>query len=144
MPDDATEPDLFHGTAVALDGRALLLRGRSGSGKSTLARELISRGAILVADDRVLVTPREAGLVASAPHRLAGLLEARGVGILQLAFTSAPIVAVIDMDSAESDRLPQRHDTVIAGETLAMLRKVESPAFPAMLIAYLKGGRREV
>ena len=43
---------LLHATAVAIDGRAVLLRGASGSGKSDLALRLIDAGARLVADDQ--------------------------------------------------------------------------------------------
>ena len=144
MPRVAVDPVLVHGTAVALGQRALLFQGKPGSGKSSLALELISRGATLVADDRVVVTPRETGLVATVPERLAGLVEARGVGLLQLPYTSAQIVAVVDMDTTEAERLPHAHVTVIADQALPLLHKVESPAFAAMLLAYLKGGRKDV
>lgn len=41
----------LHASAVAVDGRALLLSGDSGMGKSTLAAALAGRGYRLVADD---------------------------------------------------------------------------------------------
>ncbi|HEX3418624.1 MAG TPA: serine/threonine protein kinase, partial [Stellaceae bacterium] len=44
---------LVHATAIAIDGRAVLLRGPSGAGKSDLALRLIDGGARLVADDQV-------------------------------------------------------------------------------------------
>lgn len=44
----------FHGAAVEIGGRALVLLGRSGQGKSTLAAKLCARaGATLLADDAV-------------------------------------------------------------------------------------------
>jgi len=46
-------PILVHATAIAIDGRAVLLRGPSGAGKSDLALRLIDAGARLVADDQV-------------------------------------------------------------------------------------------
>ncbi|ABC22081.1 Hpr(Ser) kinase/phosphatase [Rhodospirillum rubrum ATCC 11170] len=41
----------LHASAVALDGRALLLSGESGTGKSTLAAALLARGYPLLSDD---------------------------------------------------------------------------------------------
>ena len=105
---------------------------------------MISRGAVLVADDRVAVDPRGAGgLLLTAPTALAGMIEARGVGLLEMPHAPARLAAVVDLDTVEVERLPRAHDTVIAGEPVTLLRKVESPAFAAMLVAYLKGGRRE-
>ena len=128
---------------MAVDGRGLLITGNSGSGKSSLALELISRGATLVADDRVVLLVREDALIASPPRRLAGLIEARGVGLLELPYTTTSLAAVLDLDITETDRLPHMHNTVIGGVSLPHLRKVESPAFAAILLAYLRGGRRE-
>ena len=142
MADPAAE--LVHGTAVAVEGRAILIIGAPGAGKSTLALDMISRGAVLVADDRVAVDPRGAGgLLLTAPTALAGMIEARGVGLLEMPHAPARLAAVVDLDTVEVERLPRAHDTVIAGEPVTLLRKVESPAFAAMLVAYLKGGRRE-
>lgn len=48
----------FHGAAVALEGRALVLLGRSGDGKSTLGAWLCAHaGAALFADDAVALDP---------------------------------------------------------------------------------------
>ena len=74
--------ETLHATAVALDGQAVLLLGPSGSGKSDLALRLVAAGWRLVADDRVVVTPNGDHLFASAPPRLTGLMEVRGVGIV--------------------------------------------------------------
>lgn len=46
---------VLHGNAVVLDGRAWVFLGESGAGKSTTALELLQRGALLLADDRVPV-----------------------------------------------------------------------------------------
>src|SRR5262245_61986603 len=79
---DAAAPLLVHGSAVAWGGRGLLILGASGRGKSALALALTATGAALVADDRVEIVRRGRALVARAPAALAGLVEARGIGIL--------------------------------------------------------------
>lgn len=136
------KPDILHATAVAVGARGLLITGASGSGKSTLALQLIALGATLVADDKVIVTPTAEGAVRlSAPTATKGLIEARGLGLLRTDVTSAYVAAVVTLDETETRRLPQARETVIAGTPLPLLARVESAAFPAMLVAYLKGGR---
>ena len=68
------------------------------------------------------------------------MIEARGVGILASPASPAWARAVVDLDKVEKARLPEARETVIAGARLPLLRKVESPAFPAMLKLYLLGG----
>ena len=48
----ASDP-LFQASAVAINGRALLIEGEPGAGKSSLALALIDRGAQLIGDDGV-------------------------------------------------------------------------------------------
>ncbi len=48
--------EVFHASAVVLDGRAVLLTGPSGSGKSSVALALRRRGAGFLADDVVAVS----------------------------------------------------------------------------------------
>ncbi len=72
----------------------ILLLGESGAGKSAIALQLIGRGARLVADDRVELFVREGDLWARPPAALAGLIEARGVGIAALPFAADAHVAL--------------------------------------------------
>ena len=136
------EVEVLHASAVALNGRGLLITGRSGSGKSSLALDLISRGATLISDDRTIATPRPGGLLwLSAPAAIAGRIEARGVGLIALPKTEAPAALAVTLDETETARLPDARETVIAGVRLPLLHAVESPAFPAILLACLKGER---
>ncbi len=113
-----------HGTCVLLAGAAtafgapedagLLLLGESGAGKSDLALRLIERGAMLVADDQVVLSVRSGRLIGRAPENLAGLIEVRGVGIVRVPHVSeAAICLAIALDppnapsgQADKPRLP--------------------------------------
>jgi serine kinase of HPr protein (carbohydrate metabolism regulator) len=119
---------LVHASCVAIDGRAILLRGPSGSGKSDLSLRLIDGGAALVADDQVLLEAvvGETGdecLMASAPAALSGLLEVRNIGIVKSdAMAAAPVRLVIDLDAtATIDRLPDREACALLGIVLPLL-----------------------
>ena len=137
-----SDPVNIHASAVAFGTTGLLILGASGSGKSSLALELMAMGARLVADDRVVATPDlNGGLRLSAPPPLEGLIEARGVGLLRIHYAPAMALWAVTLDDVETARLPERHETVIADVTLPLIRKVESPAFPAMLCALMNGGR---
>ncbi len=134
---------MLHATAVHFGGRAVLLTGASGSGKSMLGWSLIGLGGQLVADDHVEVHRREDALWLTAPQTLAGKMEARHVGILSAPTSPAWARLVVDMDRTETTRLPPDRKTLIADVSLPLIHKVENPAFPAMLRAYLEGGRLE-
>lgn len=77
---------LVHATSVAMFGYAILLVGRSGVGKSDLALRLIDRGAILIADDYTLLSQSGGHLIARCPDTIRGLLEVRGIGLIELPF----------------------------------------------------------
>lgn len=133
----------LHASAVSLDGRGTLIIGPSGSGKSSLALELMAFGCTLVADDQVMVDRRVGGLWLSAPDVIANMIEARGVGLIRANADPARAALVVDLGTTETERLPKAHTKVIEGATLPLLRKVESPSFAAMVLAYLRGGRVE-
>jgi HPr kinase/phosphorylase len=107
--------ELVHGTCVALGSHAVLIRGRSGSGKSDLALRFLALSSErdveprLVADDQVWIEARGDGtLVASAPAILAGKIEVRGLGVVELPhLTEAWLVLVADLVLAEEvPRMP--------------------------------------
>lgn len=91
----------LHGTAVALAGAGVLLRGASGAGKSDMALRLLAEGWQVIADDRVLLSRQGTELRAMAPANLAGLLEVRGIGVIRLddaqRLESAPLRLVVDL-----------------------------------------------
>lgn len=101
------ERETVHATSIAIDGRAVLLIGPSGSGKSDLALRLIDRGAILVSDDYTELTHSDERLLASAPEAIAGRMEVRGIGIVDMAHVGAiPVALVVRLD-ARVERMPE-------------------------------------
>src|SRR5215203_5858792 len=97
-----SETLLVHATAVAIEGRAVLLRGPSGAGKSDLALRLIDAGARLVSDDQSALSRRGEVLIVAAAPAIAGLFEARGLGIVRLdALPEAPVALIADLAEPE-------------------------------------------
>jgi serine kinase of HPr protein (carbohydrate metabolism regulator) len=109
-----------HGTAVALGGDGILLRGPSGSGKSDLALRLIDEGAQLVADDQTELRLVDGGIRMTAPPPIAGQLEVRGLGLLRVpSVRSASLRLVVDLAAAgEIERLPEPKHCAIFGLSL--------------------------
>ena len=77
--------DTLHGVLMNVYGKGVLIVGESGMGKSEIALELIRRGHLLVADDRVDVARVHNHIIGKAPELLGGMLEIRGIGIIDVA-----------------------------------------------------------
>lgn len=101
----------IHASCVDLSGQGILLFGPSGSGKSDLSLRLIMEfGAKLVADDRTNLIIKDNELIASAPTILEGLIEVRGIGIINLPFCKqSKIKLAINLvsDKETVERLPK-------------------------------------
>lgn len=139
MPQFATQT--VHATCVACNDKAVLICGASGSGKSSLALEMIALGAVLVADDRTLLRVEHSKLIASSPPEIAGLIEARGVGILNSPCVSdIEIVCMVEMGHVETARLPHTRKVSWQGIEIPCFNKVEQRAFPSALLHYLRYG----
>lgn len=74
-----------HGELLIIYGTGVMICGESGMGKSEIALELIKRGHQLVADDRVDCYRIHNHLVGRSPQLLEGMLELRGVGVINIA-----------------------------------------------------------
>lgn len=131
-----------HGTCVAFDGRAVLIIGKSGSGKSTLGLAFLSLGATLVSDDQVILVSSH-GVKVTAPPAIKGMIEARGIGILNAdTVDHATLVLVVDLDEVETDRLPPSRHITIHGHDIPLQHRIEGLHFPSAIMQYLRAGRR--
>ena len=76
--------DSLYGVMMNIYGRGIMITGKSGIGKSELALDLINRGHMLVADDRIDVTRVHTSIMCTAPKLLKRMLEIRGLGIVDV------------------------------------------------------------
>jgi serine kinase of HPr protein (carbohydrate metabolism regulator) len=128
---------LVHATTVAIDGRGVLLRGPSGSGKSDLALRLIDAGARLVADDQSRLWRDGDVILVAAPESIAGLIEARGVGIFRLSqLPAARLVLIADLVAPQhGERLPEPSSETIFG---VVIPRVAVAPFEASAVVKLR------
>lgn len=118
-----------HASCVVLGEAGILIRGESGSGKSTLARELLDHAdapglfARLVCDDRVALSVRHGRVVARAVPSIAGRLEIRGLGLVELPWEPATVLRLVVDCGAVPARFPDREglQTDLLGVTLPRL-----------------------
>ncbi|QZD89026.1 serine kinase [Qipengyuania aurantiaca] len=103
-------------TAVAIDGRGLLIAGEAGSGKSSLALALIDRGATLIGDDGLIIEDVDGYPLACPPKTTRGLLEVRNVGLVELPTCEAPIALVLQLTTL-APRYPMELATTKLAQT---------------------------
>lgn len=133
---------VLHATAVAWEGRAVLICGASGTGKSALGLEMMAWGARLVADDRTELRVEGGRVLARCPGAIRGLIEARGVGLLRAeSVEEAEVALVADLDAPEPERLPPWREAVLCGVALPVLHKPLKGHSAAAILQYLKAGR---
>lgn len=112
---------LLHAGCVALNGRGILIVGPSRAGKSDLALRLIDRGAVLVADDQVELTAVDTTLIADVPATIAGKLEVRGLGIVDMPYQSpVPVSLLIDL-AMPVERMPEPRARDLCGIGIPLL-----------------------
>ncbi len=98
--------ETVHASTVAIDGRAVLITGPSGSGKSDLTLRLLDRGFTLVSDDQTIVRREDDRLIASTPPNIAGKLEIRGIGIVEMDHAGDMPVALLVELTSDIGRMP--------------------------------------
>ena len=121
---------LFHGSAIAVDGEAVLFTAKSGTGKSThtrLWRETFGRRAFMVNDDKPLLRVQQDGvLVCGTPwdgkHRLSTNCE-------------VPLKAICILQRGETNEIRK----ITAKEALPMLMQQSfHPTAPAARVKQLQ------
>jgi len=115
--------ETIHATSVVIGGFGVLIMGPSGVGKSDLALRLIDRGATLISDDYTIVTARDGSLLLNTPPAIAGRMEIRHLGLVDMPHVDAvPAVLAIGLDEAPQ-RMPETVDTImLAGLPLPFVR----------------------
>lgn len=117
LDEQLANSQCLHGGLLSIYGKGVLIRGESGMGKSEIALELIKRGHLLVADDRVDCYRIHNKIVGKAPELLTGMLEIRGIGIINVArmFGVSSVLPKIQVDfqvNLESWQPDQDYDRV--------------------------------
>lgn len=115
---------MLHATCLIIGEAGVLIQGRSGAGKSALARALIGAArqkglfARLVGDDRISVESVGGRVIARGHPAVAGLIEARGLGVLPSPAEAACVVRLaVDLTDKQTSRLPEPEEqrTILAG-----------------------------
>lgn len=137
----------FHGTALVIGDRGVLIAGESGSGKTTLALALITEHgrdggfAALVSDDQVLLDGKSGRLVCRAPEAIRGLVEVYGRTPQRVAAETACVVdLLVRLVPAEAaPRYGEDAAEMIAGcEIPCLLLKCRNvPGATAAIASYL-------
>lgn len=98
LTEALAERQSIHGVLLDINGVGVLITGKSFVGKSETALELVHRGHVLVADDRVEVIQQEGNIYGSSPVLTEKLMEIRGLGIID----------VVDLFGAKAFRKKKR------------------------------------
>lgn len=142
LSDGAKQAENVHATTVDIDGAGVLIIGASGQGKSDLALRLIqNKGAVLIADDRTDLKNEDGRLKATCPQNLKGLLEVRGVGIVQMPFKAETQIKLVVEASANKDveRYPKESFFEAQGVTVPkLLIDLHETSAPDKVVVKLK------
>lgn len=103
--------EAVHATAVIFGATGVLIRGASGAGKSALALALIEQGGRLIGDDRIMLSACNGRLVATAPDAVAGQIELRGRGIVNVPHEQGAVIGLVAdiLDEEGLERMPEPH-----------------------------------
>jgi len=153
------ERETLAGTAIVRRGQAVLLRGRSGCGKSDLALRCLAQPLRLPGEDAAycfdLISDDQCAgrrdtetgrVLLTAPPAIAGLLEVRGLGVVQIdALARAPLALVADLQSADIPRMADldAQRTNVLGVPVPLIQlmpfEVSAPAKLAIVLRDLAG-----
>ena len=122
----------YHCSVVEICGCGILIEGASGSGKTSLAMGLIERAEArglqlgFVCDDRAKLKAKSNQIIARPPKTLAGKLEVRGFGIVEMAnLPETRIGLIISLVADETvERMPDPSNKELEG---VLLPSIEVP-----------------
>lgn len=127
-----------HGSSVFYKNKGIMFIGPSGSGKSDICLRLImSKGAMLIADDRTDLYVKNNYIYASCPETIKGLLEIRGIGIKNFDYIldkKIDLVVELVKDIKEIERLPKPAFYEFEG---IMIPKIKLYAFESSVLEKL-------
>ena len=126
-------------TAVAINGRAMLIAGEAGAGKSSLALALIDRGATLIGDDGIVIEDESGHPIACPPKTTKGLLEVRNVGLVELETAEAPIALVLQLTTLAPRYPMELATTTLGGAGIPVLLFRPGDATQALRAEYALG-----
>lgn len=138
-----------HASCVVVGEAGFLLRGASGTGKSRLAFDLLWEGrraglnAALVGDDRVAVEARHGRIIARGLPAVAGLIEVRGLGLVEVAHAPACVLRlVVDCLPEPGPRMPEpgETETFISGIALPRMGARVGPGLAARILSQWVAG----
>ncbi len=127
----------IHASCVALGEDGVVITGPSGAGKSDLTLRLVDEGAGLISDDYVALEAHGDDVLASPPPTIEGLIEVRGLGLINVPFIQQAIVRLVVelVDRDAVPRLPDPDDThheLMPGHIVPMIRlSAFDPSTPA-------------
>ena len=144
--------EIRHAGLLALYGRngwrGALIEGPSGIGKSDLALRCLAAGLRLVSDDRTVVWSSGGRLFGACPAPIAGLIEARGLGLVAQTFrpfTEIHLVVRCVGAGQSIERMPEFASQAILGVDLPTLdlHPLESSSHVKLIhvLSPLGGGR---
>ena len=135
MADASGRSEPIHAGLIALYDRGawkgVLIEGESGSGKSDLALRCLHLGFRLVADDRTRLWVSQGRLFGASPEPIAGLIEARGLGVIPVEprrFAEVTLVVRCIMSQAPLERMPAPCSRTLLGvvRPLIAVRSLEA------------------
>ncbi|MBW9114114.1 serine/threonine protein kinase [Rhizobium cauense] len=137
-------PSNIHATAIVVGRTGLLFMGPSGWGKSMLAFACLTEAqrmgisSTLVADDQVLISGQNGAVLATCPPSIAGLIELRGTGIVQLPHAASAVMhyAILPGSASGEQRLPPESErTFVAGSLdLPVIRLLANTPMPLAVL----------
>lgn len=127
--------DNIHANSIIFEDITFLIKGASASGKSDLSLRMMDAGGTLIADDRTLIYTDHKDIYLAPHENIAGKLEIRGIGIIDVPFAQNAKCDVIIEICKEYPRYPLEKNYVFYKK---MLNYYKLNAFESTILEKLK------